>query len=268
MSQFSRRTIVAAIDVLNFKLKQAETSRFLLKAGREIHDAVSVEGIAVRKRMNDLIKFVDDHPGYVTDDGSLETVIIRKAVTLLPSDHEDIWWPEEDKFRRVLQQDGFDVANGCLISALPKDIKLPSVKSELMLLLERLEFSEAKGHLEQALDNHARGYWASANSQLRTFFEALLDKMAEDLDSSVHAVGSGQPSREKLAKLNFLSIQLNEWDDRGKGFINGLIKRLHPAGAHPGLSDEDDSTFRLHIVLITARLLLRRYDRWVAREFD
>jgi hypothetical protein len=54
---------------------------------------------------------------------------------------------------------------------------------------------------------------------------------------------------------------LNEWDDDGKGFINGLVKRLHPQGPHPGLSDEDDSTFRLHVVLLTATLLLRRFAR-------
>lgn len=33
---------------------------------------------------------------------------------------------------------------------------------------------------------------------------------------------------------------------------------LHTEGAHPGLSDEDHSTFRLHIVLVTARIFLRR----------
>jgi hypothetical protein len=56
----------------------------------------------------------------------------------------------------------------------------------------------------------------------------------------------------------FLSRDTNEWEDNGRGFINGLIYRLHPHGSHPGISDEEDSTFRLHIVLVTARLLLRR----------
>jgi hypothetical protein len=48
--------------------------------------------------------------------------------------------------------------------------------------------------------------------------------------------------------------------DNGLGFMNGLVKRLHPQGAHHGLSDESDSTVRLHMVLLTARLLLVRYD--------
>ncbi len=33
-----------------------------------------------------------------------------------------------------------------------------------------------------------------------------------------------------------------------------------PQGAHPGLSDEEDSTFRLHLVLLTGRTLLKRLE--------
>lgn len=268
MSRFSRRTIVAAIDVLDLKLTQADTSRFLLKAGSGISGAVRGEEVSVRKRMNDLIAFVDGHPAHPTDDGPLEMVIVEEAVALLPPDQADPLWPrsfplpqEMDTFRRVLQKDGFIVADRSLRLALPTDIGLPSIESELMQLLERHGFSTAKGHLEQAFDAHAHGNWASANGQLRSFFDALLDTIAEKLDPSVHAIGSGQPRRAKLASLGFLSIPLNEWDNGGKGFINGLVKRLHPQGAHPGLSDEDDSTFRLHVVLITSALFLRRYDR-------
>jgi len=39
-----------------------------------------------------------------------------------------------------------------------------------------------------------------------------------------------------------------------------VFKRLHPQGAHPGLSDEEDSTFRLHMVLLLCWLFLRRLD--------
>ena len=33
---------------------------------------------------------------------------------------------------------------------------------------------------------------------------------------------------------------------------------LHTDGSHPGLSDDDHSTVRLHLALITGRALLRR----------
>lgn len=87
-------------------------------------------------------------------------------------------------------------------------------------------------------------------------------EMAEKIDPSASALGRGQPKRTKLAAAGFLSIPLNEWDNEGRGFINGLFKRLAPAGSHPGLSEPDDSTYRLHIVLLTAALVLRRFDVW------
>jgi hypothetical protein len=70
-----------------------------------------------------------------------------------------------------------------------------------------------------------------------------------------------RPRRSKLASLGFLSQSLNEWDNNGLGFIKGLVKRLRPHGSHPGLSDQEDSAFRLHTVLVTARLLLVRFDK-------
>jgi hypothetical protein len=63
----------------------------------------------------------------------------------------------------------------------------------------------------------------------------------------------------------FLSRDLNEWSDDGKNFINGVFKRLHPQGSHPGLSDEEDYTFRLHLVLLIPRLLLRRLNTSLGR---
>jgi hypothetical protein len=135
----------------------------------------------------------------------------------------------------------------------------------LIRLLGRHNFGTAKGHLEQALENHARGNWAAANGQLRTFFDALLDTIAERLDATAASLSSGHARRSRLASLGFLSVPLNEWEDHGLGFINGLVKRLHTEGAHPGLSGDDECTFRLHVVLLTAALLVRRFDQAKAR---
>jgi hypothetical protein len=268
MIHFPRRTLIAAIDMLNEQLTQADTSHFLLTLGPDVNAAVRGEGVSVRKRMNDLIGFVDEHPTHPIDGGALETVIVEKAVSLLPSAEPKYPWsspphltPTMEGFKRALEQAGFVVTDGVLRRALPAYLDLPETESELVRLLDRHGLVTAKGHLEQAFDAHARGNWASANSQLRTFFDALLDELAVRLDLSANTLGSGQARRTKLASQGFLSIALNEWDNDGKGFINGLVKRLHPQGAHPGLSDEDDSTFRLHVVLLTAALLLRRFDQ-------
>jgi hypothetical protein len=128
---------------------------------------------------------------------------------------------------------------------------LPTVQSEVDRLLEKHGLNVPKGQLEQAIDAHARGNWAGANGQFRPFFEGLLDEIAARL-----APPAGEPLR-RLAAIGFLSRDLNERD-----FIYGLMKRLHPEGPHPGLSGGEDSTFRFHVVLLTARLLLTRFDTW------
>ncbi|HCH73379.1 MAG TPA: hypothetical protein DFK19_18255, partial [Ochrobactrum sp.] len=61
----------------------------------------------------------------------------------------------------------------------------------------------------------------------------------------------------------FLLADYNEWSPDGKKspFVQALMSRMHPHGGHPGLSEEEDATFRLQINLVTARLFLRRLDR-------
>ena len=60
------------------------------------------------------------------------------------------------------------------------------------------------------------------------------------------------------ASVGFLAPDQGEWTADGKNYVNGLFKMLHTHGSHPGLSDEDHCTFRLHVVLVTARTFLRR----------
>lgn len=269
-TRFSRRTVIAAIDVIIGARSQAAITSFLIDLGPAVYKAVRDENFSAQRRGNDLKQFVDGHPAFFIEEGaSLEDLLVEKAASDVAKEQEKFFDPSEaalpsvmEHFRRQLEQEGFVVTEGVLRRTLPTDVGLLHAESELMRLFNRYNFSTAKGHLEQAFENHGQGNWAAANGQLRTCFDALLDSIAEHLDPTASTLGSGQLRRTKLAALNFLSIPLNEWNNDGKGFINGLVKRLHPQGAHPGLSDEEDCTFRLHVVLLTAALLLRRFDKW------
>lgn len=266
--RFERRTVFAAIEVIDMCLSQAQFSRFVLELG-QLPIKVRGEEVSVKKRANDLMSVVDKFPDHPLDGGILlRNAIVEKAVALTPAPRAPSEWetevtvnPTVGTFLRTLEMDGYRITETGLQKTLPSEFGIPEAENELMALLGKHALSVAQGHLNQALDAHARGQWASANAMLRSFFDALLDELAIRIDPSASNLGSGQPRRTKLASAGFFIRDLNEWDDDGRGFINGLAKRLHPQGSHPGLSDEEDSAFRIHVVLLTARLLLSRFDR-------
>lgn len=257
MPRFSRITTIEAISSLAY-LTHAEIGRFLLKFG--------LEEIAPQKlgskasRLNALIKYLIDNPDEKGPFGAnltfeiIEEVIGRRL-------------PVEEQFPKLvnsLKRDGYVITNDRLKTMLPEDIQLVEKENELNSLLDKFGFTTAKGHLEQAINAHTRGDWASANAQLRSFIESLFDSIADKLVSNKTTLPQpGHQRRELLAKLSppFLLPALNEWEIGGKGgFLQGLWRRLHPQGSHPGLSDEEDSTFRLHLVILTASHYLRRLD--------
>ena len=264
---FTRSTIIAAANLLQ-ALTNNEFDNLMLRLGIEGEVAT---GAALPKKVNQLAELALEGPLEVQYGGgtmSLQEAIVRKATTVYPRAQsvEDL-----REFRNGLKRDGFtlvkdeDGGEFVLRQMLPEIADLPAADDEVRTLLKQHNFGEPLTSLDQAINCHGRGEWEAANSQLRTFLEGLLGQVSERLVSGeAHSTKAGYSCHAGLlASLDppFLREDLNEWRGDGKGFINGLFKLLHTAGSHPGPSDEEDSTFRLHIVLIVARLLLRRYDR-------
>ena len=172
--------------------------------------------------------------------------------------------PAEARLRRALALDGFvpiwDELDQKLTlrGALPPSFAVTAADDEVHELLRVMVFPIPEGHLTQAIDAHARGDWAAANSQIQTFFESLLNEVALRLSLDPDSTMSSENRLSALASAGFLSQARNEWSQDGKNYVNGLFKMLHTEGSHPGLSDEDHCTFRLQVVLMTSRMFLRR----------
>ncbi len=269
---YPRRTVIAAVDVLS-SWPHSRIDKFTLK-----HELSAVaphdpnRGPSAEKRAHLIAKHLLEDPDTENEYGvkvSNEIVeeLIQSAVEICKHSDEFDYEYFRDQFGVLASQlelDGFTVQDGQLRRALPKELDLPQADDEVHALLIQFKFSTLSGHLDQAIRSHTRGDWASANGQLRTFVEGLFDEIASELAEEDDALPErGHQRRQWLANLAspFYGADLNEWTNNGKGFLEAFYRRLHPEGAHPGLSDEDDSTFRLHIVLIVARLLLRRLDR-------
>ncbi len=180
--------------------------------------------------------------------------------------------PYEDKFSfkyrvlaNALKRDGYIIKSRSIKKMLPEEIEEAKVESELMRLLDKFNFSVAKGHLGQAIQNHSQGNWAGANGQFRPFIESLLIDICKFIlpNNKCESTNAAISLLSKTANPPFLRNDLNEVENPNckKPFIEGFWKRLHPEGTHPGLSDEEDSTFRYHLTIVVAYYLLKRLAR-------
>ena len=282
MAEFNNMTIVAAAEVLALSNSHATLALIELEWG--------IAGRCSQKSMHahigDLARIaIEEQIEVVTLAGRVPLVhaLIARALSAPPGNRETPVWT---KLLAGLRLDGFDAVEEkedmpgrypwdnrqqttrfVLRRMLPEEVPgldFREAQSELSSALTKHGFSVARGHLDQAIAAFSRGEWAAANAQLRTFFQDLLDRIAVLLGCD--EAKSDDAKREYLASTTagpFFMTQYNEWvNDRGRpAFVLGLWARLHPEGSHPGLSDEDDCTFRLQITLVTARLFLRRLDQ-------
>ena len=261
--KFSWHTLTEAGDLIA-DMSHSEIDKLALKLSvkHPIFNFVpqGKQGPNKQAKANQLIVIARENPSHETADGAdLWDAIVEQAISYGPL-------ADYPKFVRALKRDGFDVGNdGTLRRALPEEAEIPQADDELHKLLDELGLATTKVHLDQSIKNHSDGHWAAANSQLRTFLESLFDEIAHLLAPEKASSGvSAENRRALLSKTDppFLQQELGEWTSDGKNFVNGLFKRLHGEGSHPGLSDEEDCTFRLHLILITGRYYLRR-----AKEF-
>ncbi|WBO21747.1 hypothetical protein [Sphingomonas abietis] len=262
---FTRPTLLAAVELLE-RHNQAAFDQMTLRLGLE-EEVSEGSGISVAKKVGQVGRILVKRSGDVlqTVEGSmtLAEAVVREAVLLVNIRFEN---PKQTAFLRGLARDGYvveiddDGRTPRLRAALPEEIDLPASDNEVHELLKQYQFVTPKGHLDQAIEAHTRGDWAACNAQLRTFLESLFDELAHRIaPAEASALPSSENRRALLASKCFLAIDRNEWTQDGKNYINGLFKMLYTDGSHPGLSDEDHATFRLHIVLVTARTFLRRF---------
>ncbi len=263
---FLAPTLIAAVEVPE-QHSQARFNQLVLRLGLD-SDIDSDTGLSVAKKCNLLGRIVVQRTDIVLDtlDGAmtLGEAVVREAVQLVKPNST---FPRQIALERGLARDGYVIAideddyqsQPTLRAALPDEIHLPEADDEVHQLLKALHFATPLGHLDQAIEAHTRGDWAACNSQLRTFLESLFDEIARHFRPQEAAERpSSENRRALLAEAGFLAVDRNEWTSDGKNYINGTFKMLHTEGSHPGLSDEDHSTFRLHIVLVTAWTFLRR----------
>ena len=260
-------TLIEAANLLTYQT-QAEFNNFILRLGAE-QDVPMRLNLSKENKANILIQFAKDNPNHQTVSGSnLIDEIVEQATEITNQlINSGAYSHQYDAFVRALARDGFTMTDeGTLRKTLPPISDIPQADEEVHALLAEFQMTQAKGHLDQAIDNHARGQWAAANGQLRTFLEGLFNEIFNRLEPTrANDQLSSENRRQILATRQppFFLESLGEWGQQGKNFTNGVFKRLHGKGSYPGLSDEEDCTFRLHLALIVARYYLRRAQHYI-----
>lgn len=282
MSEFNRMTIVAAAEVAaDF---HSHNDMDILEVQWGINGRCNASSKSAR--VASWAKLAcDEELIVITENGriSFDRALIEIAITAPHARRNSTSWR---KLIAGLRLDGFEVVETnvrvasksswdgyitdkvtTLMRMLPDDVPgldFREAENEVVFLLDRNGFTVAKGHLKQAVSAFQRGEWSSANGELRNFFESYLNEIAVTLGY----VGGGD-SKAKRDFLGdgvqppFLLADYNEWSANSQKpqYVQALMSRMHPHGAHPGLSEEEDATFRLQIMLITARLFLRRFSQ-------
>ncbi|WP_085026322.1 hypothetical protein [Ensifer aridi] len=279
MGEFNRMTIVAAAEVIS------DTHSHDMINVLEVQWGIENRGGGGSKsgRVTSLSKAAIDGGDLVhTESGlvSIERALIETALSQWPSVETKPSWR---KLKAGLRFDGFEVIepiededswmtsspsrSASLVRMLPADIPgldMREAESEVVKLLRKHQLSVAEGHLARAVSAFQRGEWSGANGELRNFLESYLNEIAVKFGCDPAA--DSKQKRDYLGasvQPPFLLADYNEWSAGGQKspFVQALMSRMHPHGGHPGLSEEEDATFRLQINLVTARLFLRRLDR-------
>lgn len=277
MSEFNRMTVVAAVEVIESFNTHASMEILAVEWGI----SGRVDSTSKSARVASTAKIALDAPLEVmTENGrmSLTRAVVEKAIQAPSFKRDTDAWR---KFIAGLRFDGFEVmitetevaprsifgsgetkVTVTLVRMLPQNIPgvdFREAESEVVMLLDRSGFQVAKGHLDRAVSAFQRGEWSGANGELRNFYESYLNEIADGLGYS--GIDDSKARRDFLGKVQppFLLEEYNEWSPNKSQFVQGLMSRMHPHGGHPGLSEEEDATFRLQVSLVTARLFLRRY---------
>ena len=253
---FSSRTLAYLVEGIIASHTRAEMHTLFLKA--EVDEWQEDEAPNKEALAQSLLRNLKRAGSEMASSGVLELArLVLKAGSRRYSDFDSLYWQNDTDppswwtaLRDAASADGweYDEAKHCFVPTTP----VTRTAEEVTWIedeLSRRGWTNAAGHYRQAIESFARGNWAAANSQLRSFFEDLIRE------------GAGLASSTTLRVVQQGANQLHQ-DGRllpdEREFILKLWKMLHPRGSHPGLSDKDESRFRLLTLTGYVRFLLSR----------
>ncbi len=256
-TMLNKRTLLEIIHTIE-KWTTAELDRFALTFKITIPDQIDGQVLSKAKKANIIFSILEarEIAGPFTGNIQLDSVqyILEKYVreNSIPEQNEvnlcldateeqsqdinQLFIDNNIRLVNSIKRDGFTIRNEQIVPLLPEELINSNVENELIRLLNHFGFNTAKGHLEQAIENHSNGNWAGANGQFRTYLESLMIEICNNLIPARNCTNIGDAitwlSNPTILNPVLLHEHLNEVPKAGlkAPYINGLWKRLHPTG--------------------------------------
>jgi len=267
-----RRTLSALREVLNERFSNSEIRDLLFKHGLEERyqgpnksDRLSkvFHPLVSKTRYNSLPTSgglpYEDYQGEVASTWDIIDQVAQDVSETFKGNPQSDW--AEERYQTLVQAlrvDGYDLLDGRVVPFLSPSVEPAAEQGVLESRLDGLGLSDARNHLDQAVDNATRGNWEAANAQLRAFMEGVCDAITERLYD-----GEGKPptrgrARKHLASVGFLNGDEDE-------LLKSFFKVLSGEGSHPGTSAGDDSHRRRLMAFSLANYYIERLQEWLAR---
>lgn len=159
------------------------------------------------------------------------------------------------QFAEALRADDLDLVEGRVVPFISASVDITKERGLLESRLQLYEFFVASTHLEQAVDNAARGQWEAANGQIRSFLEALCNSIASRIYQGDDSPPSQGQARKYLAAVGFLNSEESD-------LLKALFQVLHGQGGHAGTSSSDDCHRRLLMAVAMSNYYLDQLNGW------
>lgn len=166
--RFGRRSIAAIIEFMAGQYTWAQLRQLFFKHGLDGR----FEGQNKLSAVGSVLRPV---AGERPDPRDLAKVLemLEEIVRGLVDDGRSHARHQYGELQAAFRVDEFDLVEGRISGFLSASVSPAAEQGLLDIRLDLRGFTEAKRHLDQVIDNAAKGNWEAANGQIRSFMEGL-----------------------------------------------------------------------------------------------
>lgn len=177
----------------------------------------------------------------------------RRRKSLMDVPLQDLFAKTYEPLVNSLKADGYSLYEGEIIPLSLEELK--EIRGDLEAKLNKAGFKVGLTHYKQAWENYIFSRWEAANSQLRSFLEAVFNDLSLKLcREEASLTEPGGDRRKLLESKGFI-------EKEKASLVKGFFEMAHTKGSHPGLSDEEDCRLRHAVATQLANYYLDKYLR-------